>query len=91
MTTPDIFLFVSHVNEDRSDTCCRTTLIPTCRCGGSQWRLRCDRLGLQTVFMHLATKLFLAAPCSGLPSELTAWLAQVSRLHFLTKLVLAAP
>ena len=36
-------------------------------------------------------KLFLAAPCSGLPSALTALPAQASRLHFLMKLVLAAP
>jgi|SRR5580658_9775816 hypothetical protein len=41
--------------------------------------------------MHFAMKLFLAAPCSGLPSALTALLAQASRLHFLMKLVLAAP
>ena len=36
-------------------------------------------------------KLFLAAPCSGLPSALTALPAQASRLHFFTKLILAAP
>ena len=41
--------------------------------------------------MRLAMKLFLAAPCSGLPSLLIALLAQVSRLHFFTKLILAAP
>ena len=41
--------------------------------------------------MHFAMKLFLAAPCRGLPSALTALPAQASRLHFLMKLALAAP
>src|SRR5882757_6933350 len=36
-------------------------------------------------------KLFLAAPASGLPSELTAFGEQASRLHFFTNAVLAAP
>src|SRR5512139_850276 len=36
-------------------------------------------------------KLFLAAPCSGLPSRPVALPSQASRLHLLTKLVLAAP
>jgi hypothetical protein len=41
--------------------------------------------------MHFVMKLFLAAPCSGLPSALTALLPQVSRLHLRTKLIFAAP
>ena len=36
-------------------------------------------------------KLFFAAPASGLPSLPTALVSQASCLHFLTKLVLAAP
>src|ERR1700686_4783258 len=41
--------------------------------------------------LHFAIKLFLAAPCSGLPSALTALGSQASFLHFFTKLFLAAP
>jgi hypothetical protein len=41
--------------------------------------------------MHFVMKLFLAAPCSGLPSALTALLLQASRLHLRTKLIFAAP
>src|SRR5437016_2704115 len=36
-------------------------------------------------------KLFLAAPASGLPSELTALGSHASRLHFFRKLLSAAP
>src|SRR4029077_6379227 len=46
---------------------------------------------LQAAFLHFAMTLFLAAPCSGLPSLLTALPSQASRLHLFTKLVLAAP
>src|ERR1700760_3571189 len=42
-------------------------------------------------FSHLAMKLFLAAPESGLPSALTALGAQASAAHFFMYEVLAAP
>src|SRR4029077_5463218 len=45
----------------------------------------------QAAFLHFAMKLFLAAPCSGLPSLLTALLSQASLLPLFMKLVLAAP
>src|SRR5207302_6632306 len=45
----------------------------------------------QASFSHLSMKLFLAAPASGLPSELTALGSHASRLHFFRKLLSAAP
>src|SRR4051812_31391640 len=45
----------------------------------------------QASFSHLAIKLFLAAPDSGLPSLLTALPSQPSCLHFFKKLLFAAP
>jgi len=51
-----------------------------------------DRTPLQACSAwHFFMKLVFAAPDSFLPSLLTALAAQVSRLHFLTKLILAAP
>src|SRR5262245_23404346 len=45
----------------------------------------------QASLSHFFMKLFLAAPESFLPSELTAFGAHASRLHFFRKLLSAAP
>jgi hypothetical protein len=47
--------------------------------------------GDQAPFSHFFIKLVLAAPESGLPSWLTALVAQVSTMHFFMNEVLAAP
>src|SRR5258708_3037418 len=47
--------------------------------------------GVQAPFSHFFMKLVFAAPESGLPSWLTALVAQVSAMHFLMDAVLAAP
>src|SRR3979411_312503 len=49
------------------------------------------RGGNQAPFSHFFMKLVFAAPESGLPSWLTALVAQVSAMHFLMDAVLAAP
>src|SRR4029077_19640509 len=49
------------------------------------------RGGDQAPFSHFFMKLVFAAPESGLPSWLTALVAQVSAMHFLMDAVLAAP
>jgi hypothetical protein len=46
---------------------------------------------IQASFSHFCMKLFLAAPESFLPSELTAFGSHASRLHFFRKLLSAAP
>jgi hypothetical protein len=47
--------------------------------------------GVQAPFSHFFMKLVFAAPASGLPSWLTALVAQVSAMHFFMKEVFAAP
>src|ERR1700751_4390804 len=54
----------------------------------AQWALVAT---IQASFSHFCMKLFLAAPESFFPSELTAFGSHASRLHFLRKLLSAAP
>jgi hypothetical protein len=46
---------------------------------------------VQAPFSHFFMKLFFAAPASGLPSALTALVAQLSAMHFFMNEVFAAP
>jgi hypothetical protein len=52
---------------------------------------RREYIALQAPFSHFFMKLVLAAPDSGLPSALTALVAQESAMHFFMNEVLAAP
>jgi hypothetical protein len=58
--------------------------------------VRSDRVGIETIplqapFSHFFMKLVFAAPESGLPSALTALVAQESAMHFFMNEFLAAP
>jgi hypothetical protein len=50
-----------------------------------------ENIALQAPFSHFFMKLVFAAPESGLPSALTALVAQESAMHFFMNEVLAAP
>src|SRR3954471_22393855 len=50
-----------------------------------------EAMSAQVPASHFFMKLFLAAPASFLPSELTALTSQVSAMHFFMNEVLAAP
>src|ERR1700684_1939003 len=76
-------MLVAHLVEERVRGIRREDRLPSLRSP--------DRHLGHASLLHFAIKLFFAAPCSGLPSALTALGSQASFLHFFTKLFLAAP